>query len=245
MNLSLSLLALHSALHYVHGQEANALRGRAVKEALAPVAADGVNVNEVKNRRLQEQEQADTRIIGGSEAVEDRFSYAVSLHTFDGHTCGGSLIAKDVVLTAAHCGYVGISSAVLGRHNVNDSDGEAIPVRLELPHPEYDSCYTHNDFMLVFLGGTPTTDNNITTIKLNSNPSVPSVGQDMTVMGWGDTDPRHDEINFETGDFTEFYTPSEDLLNIEVGYLSNEECEAIWSSLEDIWLTFGGEIQTA
>jgi hypothetical protein len=59
--------------------------------------------------------------------------------------------------------------------------------------------------MLVFLGGTPSTDN-IITIKLNSDSSGPSAGQDMTVMGWGDTDPRHDKP--ETGDVNEFYTPS-------------------------------------
>jgi len=45
-----------------------------------------------------------TRIIGGTEAVEDRFSYALSLQAYGTtHYCGGSLIAKDVVLTAAHC----------------------------------------------------------------------------------------------------------------------------------------------
>ncbi len=90
------------------------------KEALAPIAADGINAKEVKNRRLQDQEQANTRIIGGSEAVEDCFSYVVSLHYLLGHNCGGSLIAKD--LTAAHCGSP--TSAVLGRHNHFDGNGE-------------------------------------------------------------------------------------------------------------------------
>ena len=43
------------------------------------------------------------RIIGGTEAKERRYSYTVSLQDKYGHFCGGSLIAKDVVLTAAHC----------------------------------------------------------------------------------------------------------------------------------------------
>ena len=44
-------------------------------------------------------------IISGTEAIEDSFPYIVSIETVNsnGTFCGGSLIAKDVVLTAAHC----------------------------------------------------------------------------------------------------------------------------------------------
>jgi secreted trypsin-like serine protease len=41
-----------------------------------------------------------TRIIGGSLAPSDRYPYVVNLEPIG---CGGSLIAPDVVLTAAHC----------------------------------------------------------------------------------------------------------------------------------------------
>ncbi len=44
-------------------------------------------------------------------------------------------------------------------------------------------------------------------------------------MGWGDTDPRPDDPE---GDFVEFGTPSDVLLNIDVGYLLNAECGTIW-----------------
>lgn len=209
MNLSLALFALYSASHSVHAKETTSLRGRAGERALASVVAGGAD--EVQNRGVRElQDQADSRIIGGSEPIEDRFAYAVNL---DG--CGGSLIARDVVLTAAHCG-VGRISAVLGRHDVNDGDGEVLSIRGEVPHPEYSDELVDNDFMLVFLEGTPTA-NNIITVKLNSDPSFPNAGQDMTVMGWGDTDPR---------DGLDFQTPSNVLMNVDVAYISNEECEA-------------------
>jgi hypothetical protein len=68
--------------------------------------------------------------------------------------------------------------------------------------------------MLVFLEGTPTADN-VIQVRLNSDPTVPSLGRDMTVMGWGDTDPRHDILTVG-----EFRTSSEVLLNIDAGYLS-------------------------
>ena len=53
---------------------------------------------------------SDIRIVGGEEADADQFSYAVSLQAPQGlfwgwgghsHYCGGSLIGRDVVLSAA------------------------------------------------------------------------------------------------------------------------------------------------
>jgi hypothetical protein len=88
----------------------------------------------------------------------------------------------------------------------------------ELPHPDFDGYILDNDFMLVFLEGTPTTDNdNIISVKLKSDLAVPSMGQDMTVMGWGATDAAH---------------LSEMVMNIDVGYISNNECEATEGTVE-------------
>jgi secreted trypsin-like serine protease len=43
-------------------------------------------------------------IIGGHDAVPNRYPYYVALQTAENNTeCGGTLIAPDVVLTAAHC----------------------------------------------------------------------------------------------------------------------------------------------
>ena len=42
-----------------------------------------------------------TRIIGGEEAEAGRFAYTVSFQNWLGHFCGGSLISRDVVLSAA------------------------------------------------------------------------------------------------------------------------------------------------
>jgi hypothetical protein len=168
-----------------------------------------------------EEGQSPQKIVDGTEAVEDRFSYAVSLQYLNQHNCGGSLIARDVVLTAANCGYH--TSVVLGRHDLYDSDGEVLSIRGEYPHPDFDYYTLDNDFMLVFLEGSPTAED-VVTVKLNPDPSVPSVigeiaGQDMTVMGWGDTDPIM---------YDDFAVSSDVLLNIDVGYLSSSVCASIW-----------------
>jgi len=43
----------------------------------------------------------DKRIIGGREAEVGKYPYAVSIQDIMGHGCGGSLISRDVVLSAA------------------------------------------------------------------------------------------------------------------------------------------------
>ena len=48
------------------------------------------------------QDDAQTRIIGGDEANAGEYPYAVQLwNSTRGHFCGGSMIGRDVVLSAA------------------------------------------------------------------------------------------------------------------------------------------------
>ena len=213
--------------HSVHGEESTYLRGNAVDAALTPVVVGGVD--------------ADTRIIGGSEAVEDRPSYAVMMLGADGSMCGGSLIARDVVLTAAHC-MRATDYAVLGEHDIevlNDGDGEVFAVREVILHPDFSQMLMSidNDFMLVFLEGASAADD-VITVKLNSDPSLPSVGQSVTVMGWGDTDIS-DDFDEETQHDVETSTV---LMNVDVSIISNEECDASEGYIDGTYATYSGRI---
>ena len=142
-----------------------------------------------------------SQVIGGSMAGPERYSYAVSLHNSDGHYCGGSLITRNVVLTAAHCweGFIDPSTgeadpnltAVAGRHDLDDVyNGESIPIIGWIPHPNYMEVTSgNNDFMLIFLE-TGFTAGNVGLVKLNSDASRPFVGQELTSIGWGEIDPH-------------------------------------------------------
>jgi trypsin len=172
-----------------------------------------IGKKEKKKDRWQQKPKGifDTRIINGAEANEGRYSYAVSLSDDIGHFCGGSLIAKDVVLSAAHCAGGGYH-VVVGRHDLRDeSDGEEITVDKELVHPDYDTDSTDNDFMLVFLDSSITENVNLVRISSDFIPE----GEKVTVMGWGDTHIS-DEVS----------RLADELQEVEVTTITNAECDA-------------------
>lgn len=159
-----------------------------------------------------EDEFFDPRIIGGSEATQGRYPFAASLQD-GGHFCGGSLITKNVVLTAAHC-QGGNYNAVLGRHDLRSSAGQVIAMKKEIPHPNYRESNTDNDFMLVVLRNAASLNSDVGLVALNSDNSEPSVGDELTVMGWGDVD------------ITSASELSDVLMGVGVNTISNRECES-------------------
>jgi len=158
-----------------------------------------------------------TRIIGGDEADEGRYSYAVSLQDGGGHFCGGALIAPDVVLSAGHC-QGGKYKVVIGRHDLRTDDGQEVEVDVEMVHPGYDDDTTDNDFMLLFLES-PITDYE----PVQVDPSFIPEDTAVTVMGWGDT-----HIDDDISEL------ANELMEVEVFVISNDDCDAS-ESHEEGW----------
>jgi secreted trypsin-like serine protease len=185
-----------------------------------------------------------SQIIGGTEVIPNRYSYAVSLQDGWGHNCGGSLIASNVVLTAAHCRdvfwdpekreYQPNIKAVAGRHdseiNAAIGSGESIPITNIVYHPNYDDVTMDNDFMLVFLE-TAFTASNIGLVKLNTDASLPFESQVLTSMGWGDTNVHVCR-----------YQTSPVLKHVDLRVISNQQCVTAEGIYNGTFASYADEI---
>jgi len=153
------------------------------------------------------------RIIGGSDARQDRYPYFVSMIDGTGrHTCGGTLVAPDVVLTAAHCrgAFTKVQIGRWDRQNPIDEYEEIAVDFPEVPHPKYTDEGFENDFMLLKL----TSQSTKTYIELNSdrNRPVGVVQDEVTVIGFGNT-------------FLGVSSPANILQEVSLSYIPNRICE--------------------
>ena len=81
--------------------------------------------------------RASAGIINGRVVRPGEFPYTISLQCPGGSYCGGALIARDVVLSAAHCRKIVKGTVVAGRQDLASQDGQVLPVLKQVPHPQY------------------------------------------------------------------------------------------------------------
>lgn len=155
-------------------------------------------------------------IIGGSRADPERFPYYVRLE-YDGEFgCGGSLIHRDFVLTAAHCAPVsdlGTLKAIVGGHNY--TSGVSRDVTKIIPHLAYDEFFTiSNDVALLQIQALPENINE-TLLNITTTRDWLRNGDSVTVIGLGQTDP----------DDFDLYPQS--LMEVELKIVEDEKCDEL------------------
>uniref|UniRef100_A0A8C8ZJS7 Serine protease 55 n=1 Tax=Prolemur simus TaxID=1328070 RepID=A0A8C8ZJS7_PROSS len=133
-----------------------------------------------------------SRIIGGLEAEVGEFPWQVSIQVGNEHFCGGSILDKWWILTAAHClNSVAISAAdlnvVVGTNDLTSSHVETKLVTTIVHHKDFKKVNMDNDIALLLLATPITLSDLKVPICLPTEPS-PSTWHECWVAGWGQTD---------------------------------------------------------
>ncbi|XP_031347925.1 trypsin delta/gamma-like protein CG30031 [Photinus pyralis] len=130
--------------------------------------------------------QLDGRIVGGEDTQIEDYPHQISLQYLDEHNCGGSIIARNLILTAAHCTVdFGITFlSVRYGSSIMDKGGVVLKVAQKFDHPSYDAVTTDYDVSILKLAGKIELSSKAQIVKLV--PSyTPEGGRAAFVTGWG------------------------------------------------------------
>ena len=177
------------------------------------------------------------RIIGGQDTEVNEYPWQVLIGG-----CGGSIISRSHILTAAHCMFWDRAqtwpkefsdiTVVTGEHDTTDSNKTEHTILRYDNHPEYKTGYrryssrTENyDISIITLSSPLTFSPIASPVCLPSSVTPQYTGQVATVTGWGST-VQYNAFKFKRG-------PSSSILQeVNVTVLSNKDCQKTYDNLK-------------
>jgi len=149
------------------------------------------------------------RIVGGDQVEAGQYPFFVQMN----NGCGGALVAPDIILTAGHCGEYTDTQVIIGAYKENKlEDGAQLRECVQwFRHPNYVRATLDYDFALCKLDEPVT---NVTAIELNADNSFLTDGDNLVVIGLGDT--QDEAIGYP-----------DILRDVTVSYLSNDACNEV------------------
>ncbi|PIO16305.1 Chymotrypsinogen 2 [Aquarana catesbeiana] len=160
-----------------------------------------------------------SRIVNGVTAIPGSWPWQVSLQTSTGfHFCGGSLINRQWVVTAAHCAVTTSHRVVLGAFDLT-SKTEPTQIRAisKVLNAQYNTQTYVNDLTLIKLATPVTLNTRVSPVCLAATNDVFIEGQICATTGWG-------YINATTK------TLPAKLQQTGLPIMSNANCQKYWGS---------------
>ncbi|NWW81008.1 OVCH2 protein, partial [Climacteris rufus] len=164
-----------------------------------------------------------SRIIGGEEAVPYSWPWQVSVQIADEHICGGAVLAKDWVVTAAHClhsreQYRDTWMVVTGLHDLTEQEyRQKRSVKQYITHPSFNETTMDSDIALLQLAEPLEFNPSVLPVCLPAKEEVLQPLRMCVVTGWGAP-----EADREKG---------EQLQQLEIPILALDICQSYYINL--------------
>jgi len=153
---------------------------------------------EVMNRATSDCEcgraPAINRIVGGKKATKHSRPYQAYMQACSDSgcwSCGGTLLNKQYVLTAAHCvdqAKAGTIKVALGEHDIQkDVETKTAQqiVGSAIVHPQWNRAQTEHDIAIIKLNSAVTFNDNVVPACLPTDKKKTYAGKSAVVSGWG------------------------------------------------------------
>ena len=142
---------------------------------------------QVALRKIENLERRKAAIHLGTAAAPGAWPWeVVFLDGIDLPQCGGTLIAEDWVLTAAHCYPTPGDIVRVGTRNLASQDGQTAHAGFVCTHPDFDYGTLESDVALVRLQETLTQP----FASLTPDATHQAAGTSAMAVGWGRSDPN-------------------------------------------------------
>lgn len=131
------------------------------------------------------------KIVGGKDAIHGQFPWTVSIKLNKRHHCGGSLINRQWILTAAHCLARNNPSSYTvklgGHYRSQDKESTSIEVgaKLLISHEGFSFQHFGNDIALIKLERAIEYSSHIRPVCLPSGAETDETVKTGRVVGWG------------------------------------------------------------
>lgn len=164
-----------------------------------------------------------SRIIGGEEAVPHSWPWQVSIQISDQHICGGAVLAKEWVITAAHCFnskelYRDLWMVVTGIHDLTEQEyRQKRSVKQYIIHPSFNKTTMDSDIALLQLAEPLEFNHYVHPVCLPAKEEVVQPSSVCIITGWGAQEEDREK--------------SKKLHQLEVPILMLEACQTYYINL--------------